>query len=144
MEGVHRTIRDGLFKYFSYKNSYRFIVVLPKFVKAYNDKVHWTTGIATSPVTESDVLAKWIRMKTRTKGRVRVAKAATFRVGLYVRINKEKIHFANAAERNLSPRYSGHEINREAAVSRLRARGFKRHAYRRPVLPHGIDPRTNN
>ena len=38
----------------------------------------------------------------------------------------------------------GRESNREAAANRLRARGFKRHAHRRPVLSGGTYPRTNN
>jgi len=32
VERSHRTIRDRLYKYFTYKNSYRYIDVLPKFV----------------------------------------------------------------------------------------------------------------
>ena len=34
VERVHRTIRDRLFKFFTFSNSYRYIDVLPKFVKA--------------------------------------------------------------------------------------------------------------
>ena len=57
VERVHRTIRHRLNKYFTYKNTYRYIDVLQQFVKAYNDTVHSTTGIASSRVTDSDVLA---------------------------------------------------------------------------------------
>jgi len=32
VERVYRTIRDKLYKYFTYKNSYRYIDVMPKFV----------------------------------------------------------------------------------------------------------------
>ena len=59
VERVHRTTRDRLYKYFTYGNTYRYIDVLPKFVTAYNDTVHSTTGMATSRVTDSDVLAIW-------------------------------------------------------------------------------------
>ena len=48
VERAHRTIRDRLFTFFTYKNSYRYIDNLPKFVKAYNDTVHTTTGMAPS------------------------------------------------------------------------------------------------
>ena len=71
VERAHRTIRDRLYKYFTYKNTFRFIDVLPKFVLAYNDMVHSTTGMAPSHVTDSDVLAIWKRINSR---RIRVAK----------------------------------------------------------------------
>ena len=46
VERAHWTIRDRLHKYISYKNTYRFCGVFPKFVKAYNDTVHSKPGIA--------------------------------------------------------------------------------------------------
>jgi len=102
MERVQRTIRDRLYKYFTHKYTYRYIDVLPQFVKAYNDTVHWTTAMAPSRVTDSDVLAIWKRMEAARRGRVRVAKAATFRVGQHVRISKESMRFAKPAEQNFS------------------------------------------
>jgi hypothetical protein len=48
VERAHRTIRDRLLKYFTFKNTYRYIDVLSKFVKAYNDTVHTTTGMEPS------------------------------------------------------------------------------------------------
>ena len=63
VERVYRTIRDSLYKHLTYENTYRFIGVQPKFVKAYNDTVHSTTGMSSSRVTDSDVLAIWKRME---------------------------------------------------------------------------------
>ena len=40
VERSHRTIREKLFKYMTYKNTYRYIDVLPRFVRGYNDTVH--------------------------------------------------------------------------------------------------------
>jgi len=51
-------------------------------------------------VTDADVLAIWRRMETRRQ-RVRFA-TGRFRVGLYVRIKKEKMVFAEAAEHIVS------------------------------------------
>jgi len=74
VECAHRTIRDRLYKYFTYKNNYGYIDVLPKFVKSYNDTVHSTTGMAPSLMTDSDVHAIWKRMEASRRG-VSIAKA---------------------------------------------------------------------
>jgi hypothetical protein len=99
VERAHRTIRDRLYRYFTYKHTYRYIDVLPKFVKAFNDTVH-STGMAPSRVTDTEVLAIWKRMQKKSVRRV--TKASTSRVGQHVRISKEKMRFAKAAEQNFS------------------------------------------
>jgi hypothetical protein len=40
VERVNKTLRDKMYKYFNYKNTYRYIDVLPKFVTGYNATVH--------------------------------------------------------------------------------------------------------
>jgi len=68
IERAHRTIRDKLFKYFTFKNTYKFIDVLPKFVEGYNATVHGTTSMAPAIVTEKDVHATWNRMNEKEAG----------------------------------------------------------------------------
>jgi len=99
VERAQRTIRYKLYKYFTYKNTFRYIDVLPKFVRAYNDTVYSTTGMAPWRVTDSDVLAIWKRMSRRR--RIRVAKIK-FSVGQHVRISKEKMKFAKSGEETFS------------------------------------------
>ena len=60
---------------------------MSKFVGAFDDTVHSTTGKAPSRVTDSDFLAIWKRMSSR---RISVAKVK-FTVGQHVRISKEKM-----------------------------------------------------
>ena len=57
IERSHSTIRDKLHKYMTYRNTYRYIDVLPKFVMGYNDAVHGATCMAPSKVTDPDILA---------------------------------------------------------------------------------------
>ena len=66
VERAQRTIRDRLYKFFTYSNSNRYIDVLQKFIYAYNDTVHSATGKAASKVTDSDVLAIWQKMNKHT------------------------------------------------------------------------------
>jgi len=100
VEPAHRPIRDMLYNYFTYKNTYRYIDVLPKFIKAYNDTVHSSKGMAPSRVTDSDILAIWKRTKEK---RLRIcAFRAKFRAGQHVRISKEKMKFAKGGKLNFS------------------------------------------
>jgi len=98
VERAQPTIRDRLYKYFTYKNTFLYIDVLPKFVRAYNETVHSTTGMATSRMTHSYVIAIWKRMSRR---RIRVAQVK-FTVGQHVRGSKEKMKFAKGGEQNFS------------------------------------------
>ena len=95
-EPSHRTIRDQLYEYFTYKSTYRYIDVLSKFVKAYNDTFHRANIMAPSKVTDSDIFAIWNMMRARQSAVKRAV--AKFRVGQRVRINKGKIKFAKGGE----------------------------------------------
>jgi len=86
------------YQIFIYKNTCRYIDVLPKFVRAYNDTVHSTTGMALSRVTDSDVLAIWKRMSRR---RFHVDKVK-YTVRQHVRNSKEMEKIAKGGEQNFS------------------------------------------
>jgi hypothetical protein len=86
IERAQRTIRGKLYKYFTYKNSYRFIDVLRKCITGYNATFHSTTGMAPSEVTDRDILLIWKRMRTKRR-HIQSAKPK-FRVGQHVRISK--------------------------------------------------------
>ena len=98
MKVVHRTLRNKMYRYFTYKNTYRFVDVLPQLVKAYNYTVHSSIGMAPSAVTDGHVLEIWTRMD-RKRSRARMGRVR-FRVGQHVRISKEKIKFAKGSEKN--------------------------------------------
>jgi hypothetical protein len=88
VEMVQHTIREKLYKYFNYKNKFRYIDVLPAFVKGYNNTIHRATGMVPFQFIDSDILAIWQRMNKRHR-RVRSTKSK-FRVGQHVRISKQK------------------------------------------------------
>jgi len=73
VERVNRTLRDKLCSYFTFKNTYKYIDVLPKFVKVYNATVHSTTGMAPAVVRDTDVLTIRNKMRGKTDGTRRVS-----------------------------------------------------------------------
>ena len=100
-----RKVKNKIYKYFTYKNTYRHIDVLPKVVRVYNATVLSATGMVPARVTHSDVLAIWRRMNEK-RSPVRTV-GAKFRVGQHLLISKEKMKFAKDYEQNFSRRYSG-------------------------------------
>ena len=48
VESSHRTIREKLYRYMTYKKNYRYVDILPRFVRSYNDTVHSANGMVTS------------------------------------------------------------------------------------------------
>jgi len=98
IERVIRTIREKVYKYFTARNTYRFVNVLPKIVKSYNNTVHRTIGMAPSQVTESRILEIWKRLREK-HSKIRTVRPK-FQVGQHVRISKEKVRFAKGAEQN--------------------------------------------
>ena len=65
VECSHRTIRDKLYKYMTYRNTYRYIDVLSQFVGCCNNAVHSATGMTRSKMKDSDILAIWNRMRSK-------------------------------------------------------------------------------
>lgn len=100
VERFNRTLKTKMYKYFTYKNTHRYLDVLQLFVSAYNKTVHSTTGMAPAKVTDRDVLKIWKRMREK-QGRVK-PRPVKFRVGQTVRIGKEKMKFAKGFEQNYS------------------------------------------
>jgi hypothetical protein len=80
------------------KNTYKYIDVLPKFVKGYNDMVNSATGMAPSKVTVTDILKIWNKMRARRKSIQRAP--VKFKAGQHIRICKQKLKFAKGGEQN--------------------------------------------
>ena len=73
VERAHRSQRNNLYRYFTNKNTYRVIIVLQQFVKAYNNTVHREHDIAAAAVTDKHVLDIWTRINDR-RSRVRLGR----------------------------------------------------------------------
>jgi hypothetical protein len=96
----------------TYKNTYRYIDVLPKFVKGYNDTIHNTTGMDPSKLTDTDILKIWRKMRAKHAS---VSSAPVkFKLGQHVRISKEKLKFAKGGKQNYTTEiFRIHEVVRK-------------------------------
>jgi hypothetical protein len=64
----------------------------------YNDTVHSTTGMASSKVTDSEILAIWNKMRSRHSSIRRAP--VKFKVDQHLRLSKEELKFAKGGEQN--------------------------------------------
>lgn len=97
-ERVIRTIKTKLYRYFTHQGTYRYIDVLQKFVKGYNESVHRSIGMAPSSVTTADE----IRIRNKLYKKRNVGKKPKYKVGDKVRTVKARGIF----EKGYLPKWS--------------------------------------
>lgn len=85
VERVQRTIKERIFRYFTFKNTKKYIDVLQDFVTSYNNSIHRSIGLKPSNVREKDSVKLYDKMYPRQK-----SKRPKFKVGDTVRISRLK------------------------------------------------------
>lgn len=98
-ERVIRTIKGRLFKYLTYKNTYTYIDVLDKIIKAYNDSYHRTIKMTPNQVNDCNILEVYRNIRDSQRVPVKRRKPK-LKVGDYVRITKSKGIFAKGYHAN--------------------------------------------
>ena len=146
VEGVNRTLRNKLYRYFTYKNTYRYIDVLHKFVKGYNATVHSTMVMTPNSVRDTDVLTTWNKMQGKAD-RTRRLSELKFRVGQHVRISK-KVNFAKGGDQYYTTKIFKihkvvHRTPRPALeLEDLRGQEFEGHFYTEELVAVRITKQT--
>src|SRR5205085_9892665 len=62
VERFNRTLKTRLWKYFTWKQTSRYIDVLDAFMDSYNNRVHSSTGLAPNNVNISNMYSAYITM----------------------------------------------------------------------------------
>lgn len=92
VERLNRTLKGRMFKYFSAKNTLRYIDILPSLVDAYNNRYHTSLGRKRSPAAVNKRNEKEVRTflygDNAERGRKPLAKRSKFKVNDTVRITK--------------------------------------------------------
>ena len=92
VERFNRTLKEKMWRYFTYKNSKHYIDVLQDLVRGYNNGYHSTIKMAPSSVTVFNASTAKKNMDSRYKT---VERKATYAVGNLVRISRTKGTFEN-------------------------------------------------
>lgn len=93
-----KTIKTRLWRYFTYKNTFRYIDVIQDLVRAYNHTVHSSIKMAPADVNERNLLRVWRNLYSKKE----IYVVPKLKVGDTVRISRDKKHFAKGYERNWS------------------------------------------
>jgi hypothetical protein len=107
-ERVIKTIKAKLYRYITFKQSYRYVEHLQDFASNYNATYHSTIGMPPDNVTKAKEMKLWWRMYWPKKIPVvskskRVRKPFKFKVGYHVRIS----HLRNVFSREYDEKWSG-------------------------------------
>jgi len=60
VERFHKTLLNRLSKYITHSQCYRYIEVLPKVIKSYNNTIHSSLGVAPSNVNKNNEMEVWL------------------------------------------------------------------------------------
>lgn len=97
VERFNRTLKEKMWKYFTYKKTYRYIDVLPKLVEGYNNRTHRSIGMKPINVTEENAHIAW---NTLYKDLFSPLNNPKLKVGDVVRLNITKGVFQKSYEQN--------------------------------------------
>lgn len=88
-----RTIKSIIYKYFTFKNSKKYVDVLDQLVDIYNRRKHRSIGCAPADVNDNNILKIWEFMTRDHPKTIFNEKKVKFNVGNFVRISNPKQTF---------------------------------------------------
>lgn len=99
VERFNRTLKERMWRYFTYRNTHRYIDVLQQIIHAYNNARHSATKMRPSSVTlENAQTARLNILQKYNKNVLHGRKKAKYKKGDYVRISRERGPFAKGYE----------------------------------------------
>lgn len=96
IERFNRSLKDRMYRYFTYTGSYRWIDVLPDLIKAYNNSQHSSIKLAPADVNKENETDVWLEQYKDLKP----ATKTKFKIGDTVRISKAKKTFNRGFTKN--------------------------------------------
>jgi hypothetical protein len=150
VERVNRTLKTRMQKYLTFKNTNRYIDVLPKIVKSYNLTKHSATKMAPSEVNGRNILKVWHNLYPNIEEILTSQQTPAFKEGDYVRITRERgkfdkgydqnwsreIFVVSAVHRRQPPVYSLEDLEKEPIVGTFYEEELQKVSYVKTSLFH--------
>lgn len=102
VERFQRTLKMKMWRYFTHRNTYRYINILQDLLFSYNHSYHSSIKMRPSDVNSENIMTVWCNLYDRKKDGKLNERAAQFQVGDFVRITKYKHIFQKGYETNWS------------------------------------------
>ena len=99
VERFNRTLKGRMYKYFTHKNTLKYVDVLDELLRSYNGAFHRSIGTAPSTVNKENARRVWLTLYGKSE---RSNFRFKYNVGDQVRISKSKLKF----EKSYLPNYS--------------------------------------
>ena len=113
-ERFNKTLKDRMYRYFTYKGNHKWVDVLPQLVHSYNNSYHRSLERTPASITSENAMESWVHQyETLKKGRPSTAK---FSIGDRVRISKARGVFTRGFLPGWSDEvFTVHEVNSKYA-----------------------------
>lgn len=104
VERFQRTLKMKMWRYFTHKNTYRYINILQDLVHSYNHSFHTSIKMKPCEVSSENIMTVWCNLYDRPnkKNSVLIKTTPKFNINEYVRITKYKHIFQKGYETNWS------------------------------------------
>lgn len=102
VERFQRTLKMKMWRYFTHRNTHKYIDCLQDLMYSYNHSFHSSIRMCPCDVNSSNIMTVWTNLYERTKNEKSVALHPKFNVGDHVRITKYKHIFQKGYESNWS------------------------------------------
>lgn len=103
VERFQRTLKGKMWRYFTYKNTYRYIDVLDNLVLSYNNSKHSSIQMCPSQVNSDNISTVWQNLYDRGSSKKKTnVTVPHLKIGDHVRITKMKYTFEKGYETNWS------------------------------------------
>lgn len=100
VERFNRTLKERIWRYFTYKNTHRYLDILQDLVRSYNNTVHSSIRMTPATVTiynalnvRANIEKSWEKNEKKKNRREGPIKPAKYSVGQFVRVSRAKLLF---------------------------------------------------